>query len=210
VARARAVRSRDDDGGGFDFVRAARSVTVRLVSGRGHYDEVVEAVRQAARSVWIATANLKELLVEDTRAVPGRARTARARYRSMLKVFDDLASRKVELRILHAAPPSRAFREALDSHPRLYRGGLELRLCPRVHFKAVVVDGALLYLGSANWTGAGMGAKGAGRRNFELGMITSDDQLLDELQAMYDRIWSGGACGACRRRDVCEAPLDTF
>jgi phosphatidylserine/phosphatidylglycerophosphate/cardiolipin synthase-like enzyme len=78
-----------------------------------------------------------------------------------------------------------------------------------VHFKAVVVDGALLYLGSANWTGAGMGAKGAGRRNFELGMITRDDQMLDELQAMYDRVWQGGACRACRRRDVCEAPLDT-
>ena len=54
-----------------------------------------------------------------------------------------------------------------------------------------MVDGAFLYLGSANWTGAGLGAKGAGRRNFELGFVTADDQLLDRVQFIYDGIWSG-------------------
>src|SRR5579872_6597401 len=142
----------------------------------------------ARRSVWIATANLKELMVEDARAVPGRARTAKHRYRSILDCFDDLSRKAVELRILHAAPPSRAFRASFDRHRRLFQGGLELRLCPRLHFKAVVVDGALLYLGSANWTGAGLGAKGAGRRNFELGLVTRDDSLLDQVQALYDRL----------------------
>ena len=67
-------------------------------------------------------------------------------------------------------------------------GSFEMRLCPRVHFKAVIVDGARIYLGSANWTGAGLGAKGEGRRNFELGFVSSDDLLLDEVQDLYDRI----------------------
>jgi phosphatidylserine/phosphatidylglycerophosphate/cardiolipin synthase-like enzyme len=192
----------------FDFALPGRSVSLRLVSGRGHYDEVVRAVMEAERSVWISTANLKELMVEDSRAVPGRARTRRPRYRSVLKVFDELAARKVELRLLHAGLPSRAFRDELDRHPRLYRGGLALRACPRVHFKAVIVDGAFLYLGSANWTGAGLGAKGTGRRNFELGFVTGDDHLLDQVQALYDRIWRGGACSACKLRQVCPAPLD--
>jgi len=199
-----------------DFVEPRRMVPLQLVGGRGHYDSVIQAVMEAKRSVWIATANLKELMVEDTRAAPGRRRTAaastraaRARnYRSVLGVLEELAGRGVELRLLHAAPPSRAFRAAFDRHPRLYRGGLALRLCPRVHFKAVIVDGAFLYLGSANWTGAGLGAKGAGRRNFELGFVTAHDGLLDRVQEIYDRVWRGAECGACKLRDVCPGPLD--
>ena len=103
-----------------DFVEPRRIVPLQLVSGRGHYESVVQAVMEAKRSVWIATANLKELMVEDARAAPGRRRTAavstraaRARsYRSVLGVLDELASRGVELRLLHATPPSRAFRAA--------------------------------------------------------------------------------------------------
>ena len=193
----------------FDFARAERPVSMRLLSGRAHYETVVRAVMEARRSVWIATSNLKELMVEDGRAVPGRARTStRAGYRSVLKVFDELASGGVELRILHASPPSRPFRAEFDRHPRLFRGGLELRACPRVHLKTVIVDGTSMYLGSANWTGAGLGAKGTGRRNFELGFMTSDIGLLDEVQAMFDRLWTGAGCKGCKLRDVCEAPLD--
>ncbi len=77
-----------------------------------------------------------------------------------------------------------------------------------MHLKAVIVDGALLYLGSANWTGAGLGARGSGRRNFELGMITDDGPLLDQIQGLYERIWSGGECKGCKLRAVCPGPLD--
>jgi phosphatidylserine/phosphatidylglycerophosphate/cardiolipin synthase-like enzyme len=196
-----------------DFVEPARAFALELVGGRGHYERVVQAAMEARRSVWIATANLKELMVEDHRAVPGRRRTARvggksaAAYRSILDVFDELAGRGVELRILHATPPSRPFRATLARSPRL-QAALQLRCCPRVHFKTVIVDGAFVYVGSANWTGAGLGAKGAGRRNFELGFAGRDDGLLDRAQEMLDHIWRGGACRGCKLRDVCPAPLD--
>ena len=72
----------------------------------------------------------------------------------------------------------------------------------------MIVDGAFVYVGSANWTGAGLGAKGAGRRNFELGFAGSDDGLLDRVQELLDRIWRGAACTGCKLRDVCPAPLD--
>jgi phosphatidylserine/phosphatidylglycerophosphate/cardiolipin synthase-like enzyme len=193
-----------------DFVEPARAFTLELVGGRGHYERVVRAAMEARRSVWIATANLKELMVEDHRAVPGRRRTARAgggRYRSILEVFDELAGRGVELRILHAGPPSRAFRAAVKKSARLGKA-LALRACPRVHFKTVIVDGAFVYVGSANWTGAGLGAKGAGRRNFELGFAGADDGLLDRAQEMLDHIWRGAACRGCKLREACPAPLD--
>jgi phosphatidylserine/phosphatidylglycerophosphate/cardiolipin synthase-like enzyme len=83
-----------------------------------------------------------------------------------------------------------------------------MRACPRVHLKMIAIDGALLYLGSANFTGAGLGAKGDGRRNFELGVLTDDEWMLDEAQARFDSIWRGAECASCRLRRECPAPLD--
>ena len=198
------------DGEPIDVHQPARAVALELVAGRAHYERVIAAVLAAKVSVWIATANTKELMVEDSRAAPGRRRTMRkSAYVSVLAQFDELARRGVDLRILHAELPSGPFRRELQRHPRLLAdGGLALRRCPRVHMKLVIVDGELVYLGSANWTGAGLGAKGSGRRNFEIGIVTDDAPLLDQLQAMYDRVWSGRECGACKLRDVCPGPLD--
>jgi phosphatidylserine/phosphatidylglycerophosphate/cardiolipin synthase-like enzyme len=192
-----------------DRVTPKRMIAMELVSGRGHYDRVIAAVREAKVSVWIASANVKELMVEDGRARPGRNRNLRrTSYVSILTLLDEL--KNVELRLLHAEIPSRPFRTELAQHPRLVEGGLELRRCPRVHLKVVIVDGEIMYLGSANWTGAGLGAKGSGRRNFELGIVTDDGPLLDQIQALYERIWTGGECGECKLRDVCPGPLDSL
>lgn len=176
-----------------------------LVSGRGHYERIFTALRGARTSVWIATANLKELLIEDPRATP----RARGRFHSVLELLSTLAGQGVELRILHAGAPSGPFRRSFDRRPRLVRGGLELRQCPRVHLKTVLIDGRFCYLGSANWTGAGLGAKGEDRRNFELGVVTDDEDVIDQVQGLYEHIWRGAACRACKLRDSgCEAPID--
>jgi phosphatidylserine/phosphatidylglycerophosphate/cardiolipin synthase-like enzyme len=197
-----------DDPGPLDVAAPRRLVALELIAGRSHYERVIRAVLDAHTSVWIATANVKELMVEVGRAAPGRRRSLRrASYGSVLAELDGLAARGVELRLLHAEIPSRPFREQLAQHPRLVAGGLALRRCPRVHLKAVIVDGELLYLGSANWTGAGLGAKGSGRRNFELGIVTDDAPLLDQIQSIYERIWSGGECAGCKLRDECPGPL---
>ncbi len=192
-----------------DFVAPYRGLDVELIGGRGHYDAAIAAVLAAETSVWIATANLKELMVEDGRAQPGVRRSRRrSTYRSILEVLAEHARRGVELRVLHADRPSGPFRAELARHPILDEGGLALRLCPRNHLKAVIVDGRRLYLGSANWTGAGLGARGANRRNFELGVMTEDTRLLDHVQGLYQHLWSGGECGACDLRSRCPGPLD--
>jgi phosphatidylserine/phosphatidylglycerophosphate/cardiolipin synthase-like enzyme len=183
----------------------ARAIAMELVAGRGHYERVLSAVFDAKVSVWIATANVKELMVEPRAGLRGKKR---ADYVSVLARLEELADKGVELRLLHAEIPSRPFRAEIQHHPRLLAGGLALRRCPRVHLKAVIVDGAVLYLGSANWTGAGLGAKGSGRRNFELGFVTDDAPLLDQIQALYERIWTGGECAGCRLREACPGPLD--
>ncbi len=185
-----------------------RSLRARLLDGVDHYDELVQkAVAGATVSLWIATANVKEMRVE---APVGTAARARGRFVSILDTLASLSRRGVELRFLHGGAPSRPFRAELARQPRLRDGGLPMRQCPRVHLKVVAIDGRLLYLGSANFTGAGLGAKGEGRRNFELGMLTDDDVWLDAVQERYDRIWSGRECKGCRLRGVCPKPIDTI
>jgi phosphatidylserine/phosphatidylglycerophosphate/cardiolipin synthase-like enzyme len=170
-----------------------------FLTGRALYEEVIrDGILQARRSVWIATANVKELFVDR----PGTRRG----FGSILAAFDDLSARGVELRLLHAEIPSRRFRAAFDRRPRLVTGGLQMKHCPRVHLKAVVIDGARLYVGSANFTGAGLGARGDDKRNFELGFMTEDFALLDHVQGLFQELWDGEPCARCAIRDLCPDP----
>jgi phosphatidylserine/phosphatidylglycerophosphate/cardiolipin synthase-like enzyme len=190
------------------LVDGRRAISARLVADADHYTELVlKAIAGARVSLWIATANVKEMRIE---APIGTRARASGRFMSILETLDDLAARGVELRLLHASVPSRPFRAELARRKRLARGGLAMRHCPRVHLKLVAVDGRLLYLGSANFTGAGLGAKGEGRRNFEMGLLTDDEVWLDAAQARYERIWSGRECKGCKLRRECPKPIDTL
>jgi len=182
-----------------------RQVPVRWLEDHAHYDFVSSALTRAQHSLWISTANLKDMRME---APIGSVARAKKRFVSVTEHFSGLVSRGVELRVLFASTPSGPFRESLAQRRSLASTRGWLRQCPRVHLKLIVVDGTELYLGSANFTGAGMGAKGDGRRNFELGVATSDHVLVDAAQRRFDRIWSGRECKGCRVRAKCPAPLD--
>ncbi len=174
-----------------------RPIEAELLSGRELYREVVlDKLLHARESVWLATANVKAMYVE-----------LKGGFVPLVEVLDGLAARGVALRLLHAELPSRPFRAAFDARARLVAGGLGLKVCPRVHFKAVVVDGAWAYLGSANLTGAGLGAKSDTARNFELGFVTEDFDVIDRVTALYEAVWSGAECRACRLRAVCPDPI---
>jgi phosphatidylserine/phosphatidylglycerophosphate/cardiolipin synthase-like enzyme len=186
--------------------RLSRAAAVQLVVDRDHYDDVIlGALTEARVSVWIATANVKDVHVE---APVGTRARARGRYLSITERFVELVRSGVEIRLLHGALPSRPYRESLERARELVAPGFEMRHCPRVHLKLIAVDGRYLYLGSANFTGAGLGAKSEGRRNFEMGLSSDDDVLLDAAQSRFERIWTGKECGSCQLRNECPAPLD--
>jgi phosphatidylserine/phosphatidylglycerophosphate/cardiolipin synthase-like enzyme len=181
-----------------------RSIRAKLLVDADHYSELVaREITRAQVSVWIATANLKTMLVEAP--IGSRAR-ARGRYISFFETLSDLAKRGVDVCILHAGAPSGPLKKEMD---RLASSTsrVKMRRCPRVHLKMIAIDGRLLYLGSANVTGAGLGAKGEGRRNFEMGIVTDDTSMLDVAQARFDRIWRGGECATCKLRSECPKPL---
>jgi len=174
-----------------------RAIEAALLQGSELYREVIlDKLAHARESALIATANLKDMQVERG-----------GKFVSVLALFSDLAARGVDLRILHAELPSRPFRASFEKRRRLTAGGLSLKICPRVHFKAVVIDGAWVYVGSANLTGAGLGAKGDGRRNFEVGFCTEDFETVDRVKALFEAIWTGAECASCKLRSVCPDPI---
>jgi phosphatidylserine/phosphatidylglycerophosphate/cardiolipin synthase-like enzyme len=187
---------------------STRRASLSLLIDRDHYERVALTLGSARTSVWIATANVKQLMIE---APIGTRDRARGRYVPILDTLQSLCDRGVSVRLLHATPPSRPFRAELAARgARLAPPLFQMRACPRVHLKMIAIDGALLYLGSANFTGAGLGAKGDGRRNFEMGILTDDEWMLDEAQKRFEFIWRGGECGACRMRRECPKPLDSI
>jgi phosphatidylserine/phosphatidylglycerophosphate/cardiolipin synthase-like enzyme len=165
---------------------------IEFITDSRIYEEVIcSKIFRASKSVWIATSDMKDLHVaKGPRIVP------------FLEILSDLVERKVEVRLLHAKEPGENFRRDFDKYPNLLHG-IERILCPRVHFKSVVVDGSFAYTGSANLTGAGMGAKSEVRRNFESGIVTDEPWLIEKVAEQFDEVWRGDNCGRCQRKKFC-------
>ena len=114
----------------------------------------------------------------------------------------------VEVRLVHAKEPGPRFRADFDRFPELIESDLFNRiLCPRMHMKCIIADGRIAYIGSANLTGAGLGAKSDHRRNFEAGNVTDDRKTIAELMTFFDAFYLGDHCLKCQRRDVCPDPI---
>jgi phosphatidylserine/phosphatidylglycerophosphate/cardiolipin synthase-like enzyme len=171
--------------------------SVELVINAQHFNRIVQSgVLKAKISVDIQTADFKAMLVPEstTRRAP-----------SIVEHFRRLADRNVEIRLLHAGTPSSAaLRELRQKLPQ----NLTIRRCPRLHAKTVIIDSAAMYLGSANLTGAGLGAKADGKRNFEMGIWTQSSDLIDAVLEQFNALWEGQNCVGCRRKDICPVPLE--
>jgi len=171
---------------------------LELLLNEAIYENFIrDVIPQSKKFLWIGTADVKDMHVQRGR-----------NFAPFLHVLSDLVERGVEVRMLHAKEPGPRFRQDFDRFPALVRSErFERLLCPRVHFKVVIVDGRQAYLGSANLTGAGMGAKHRDKRNFEAGLRTDDPQMIRSLMQEFDRIFLGDACQSCRLRDFCPDPI---
>lgn len=118
---------------------------ITYIADTAHYNDVLSRVARIEHTLWIGTADIKDLYI--------KVGTSREPF---LAVLDILVRRCVEVRLLHAKEPGPNFREDFDRYPALWRG-LKRKLCPRVHFKMMIFDCEAAYIGSANLTGAGIG-----------------------------------------------------
>jgi phosphatidylserine/phosphatidylglycerophosphate/cardiolipin synthase-like enzyme len=167
-------------------------VETEIITDTDIYNKVLlDRVPKANKFVWLGTSDLKDLHVKKNGSmVP------------FLEILADLAKKKVSIRLIHAKEPGPAFRRDFDKYPILIHG-MERILCPRVHFKSVVVDGRFAYTGSANLTGAGMGAKSQNRRNFEAGIATTNPKFIEQIMQQFDSVWMGKHCPDCGRKKYC-------
>ena len=170
---------------------AQPAVFHRYIRDEAHYTDVLLRAREVEKTLWIGTSDLKDVFVM-------RGQKARP----FLGEIADLIKRGVNVRLIHAKEPGPNFRRDFDRYPALVKG-LGRVLCPRVHFKLLIFDLREAYIGSANLTGAGIGMKSDGKRNFEAGLWTNDPELVSAAIAQFDSIWMGEPCGACRRKAHC-------
>ena len=165
------------------------------ISNTYHYKEVLSRVKSVKNTLWIGTADIKDLYVEV-----GQEK------KPFLGLIAQLIRKGLEVRLIHAKEPGPNFREDFDKYPVLY-DRLERVLCPRVHFKILVFDCKEVYIGSANLTGAGLGMKAETTRNFEAGILTDDPEIVEQAMNQFDNVWIGKHCKTCKRKDVCLDPI---
>ena len=167
----------------------------QYIANEDHYEKVIEKIKDCKKTLWIGTADIKDLYVKDGRGT-----------KPLLEVLSDLAKRGVAIRLIHAKEPGPAFREDFDKYPALIEG-LERVLCPRVHFKIIIFDLKTAYVGSANLTGAGLGMKGENTRNFEAGVLSSNQDFVKNAATQFDEVWMGAHCKSCKRKQFCSDPI---
>jgi len=168
---------------------------ITYISNTAHYKEVLERIKTVKHTLWIGTADIKDVYVD----VDGEVKP-------LLGLISQLIRRGVEVRLIHAKEPGQNFRDDFDKYPVLF-DRLERVLCPRVHFKILVFDCKEVYIGSANLTGAGLGMKATSTRNFEAGILTDDPQIVEQAMNQFDEVWIGTPCKTCKRKDVCLDPI---
>lgn len=160
---------------------------ITFLSNQMHYTNVLSHVKDVRSTLWIGTADIKDLYVEV-----GKQKLP------FLGLLARLINKGVDVRLIHAKEPGPAFREDFDKYPILFNR-LERVLCPRVHFKMIVFDCKEVYIGSANLTGAGIGMKSENTRNFEAGILTDDPQIVNQAMNQFDSVWNGSMCKKCRQ-----------
>ncbi len=165
---------------------------IEFIVNKDIYERVVlKEIPKVKNFLWIGTSDIKNLHIKrGAKMIP------------FLKLLSELIGENISVRLIHAKEPDPKFCVEFDKHKNLITG-LERILCPRVHFKCVVIDGKFAYVGSANLTGAGIGAKGKTRRNFEMGFITNDEKIIAQIMDEFDALWMGKYCEKCSRKEYC-------
>lgn len=181
--------------------RLHSDIPTTLISDREHYEFLIGNIRNAKRSVLIATANVKRFSIGETEA--------KASSESFLNILDSLAKSGVDIRII-CSSPSRGFLEEMEGHEGLINNPhFTFKTCRRCHMKMVIIDSEIIYIGSANITAAGMGPRIDTRRNFEAGMISSDINLVEQGIDIFEEKWSEKRCATCYYKTECRRYIHT-
>ena len=79
---------------------------IKYIQDEEHYTKVIEKASTVKKSLWIGTADIKDLHVKAGNS-----------SEPFLSVLADLLKRGVNVRLIHAKEPGPIFREEFDKYP---------------------------------------------------------------------------------------------
>lgn len=161
-----------------------------FLENREIYEEVISGlILKAKEAVWIATANLKDIHIK-----------VNGRMRPLIKILADMSNAGIDIRFIYSSAPSRRLLDEL----KYMKHKIKFYKCIRNHIKAIIVDDAEIFLGSANFTGAGIGAKSETKRNFELGFIFKNKIIIEKVSKLFYNIINNAFCQKCALYKICK------
>ena len=165
-----------------------------LVLNNQHKKIITKGLLLSKEEVLLSSAIIKDFLI------PLKNDRRPLKFSELVKI---LANRRIRFKII-TTPRMKTFYffkniENFDSSL------IEFRFCARMHMKLLIVDTLFAYIGSANFTGAGLGMKSKNKRNFEAGVIITSKKKILRLKEDFQEIWSGSKCSSCRLHGtICE------
>ncbi|MDD7458452.1 MAG: hypothetical protein UHY90_03465 [Treponema sp.] len=75
---------------------------IQYIANEQHYKKVIERIKTVRKTLWIGTADIKDLYVKEGRL-----------SKPLLEVLSDLVKAGIEIRLIHAKEPGPLFRQIL-------------------------------------------------------------------------------------------------
>ena len=165
-----------------------------LVLNKQHKTLITKGLLLSKEEILLSSAIIKDfLIIPDNDKGP-------IKFSELVK---SLAKKGVRIKII-TTPKMKTFyffRNLINFDSKF----IVFRFCARMHMKLLIVDTLFAYIGSANFTGAGLGMKSENKRNFEAGAIITSKKMILQLKRDFQEIWSGNKCLSCRLRGtICE------
>ncbi|MBO5627574.1 MAG: helix-turn-helix domain-containing protein [Aeriscardovia sp.] len=156
---------------------------LKYVAEEEHFTEVFKMMTEVKHSLKIATANLKNFSVEIGKGV------AVEKLR-LCDFFLLLVERGVQVQVV-CMKPFGFYLYAKENCPKLLENPLfELRCNEQNHMKVFIFDDECAYIGSANITGAAIGKRASGNRNYEAGMLVWGPNMIQYPIRHFEKVWN--------------------
>ena len=170
----------------------------KIILNEKHFEVIRDMIPAAKKELLIATADLKNFTsyYNDD---------ANDRY-SFTDELITLSQKGVIIKLIY----NRMTSNFSDEYQSIIQkeNNFQLMQCNRNHQKIVMTDREIVYLGSANYTGAGLGGKSVRKRNFETGILVTEHDLINELADNFNKIFTKGYCADCHFNDDCNTFLE--
>lgn len=164
-----------------------------------HYQEIIQLLSSAKSSMKIMTADfrfikLKSSLKHDKQIKEGL---------SFIRYLMERAEQGISVQIICSDPTNNFMKEYEELCKKMNTDNFQIFFCKRNHAKAVIVDNEIAYIGSANFTKAGVGQGVLSKGNFEVGIITENHEIILSLNSHFSNIIKGDYCEKCHRAMTC-------